>query len=412
MVIVFGDPKGLDVVTREIGGLNWFRENGGALLIAVDRNDRGRLADLKVRVGPEWYECSQWGLANAYRGDPRFLYIKTDKAPPHPIFAGLSRGLAAHYPCPLWLAPDCAFQVLCKYPDGHYRWPTGMGPLWDAPYIAGTKADSRPDQRVLIIPGHSLFMNGLVAQLDKPGRDCDNFLFAKNCVRWLTDDGQRKHVLFIVDGKVVTDLKLPLAPLPIPPVRFINQLLRTIEEDNLFNRWLIESLPKDRILRWVLGGGFVLLLVLGLARLLRGKLPLPLGPLLRRRVTDLQSAPPLIAQRRQAVLAHGNLWEAARTLARQCFEGDALRRPAAPPVAARGRAAERSRLNTLVGLLWQLAYGPPQTVRLPQFTALLQALTRVQTALAAGELLPWAAAPPRSDRPQPPRPAASAAGNP
>src|SRR5213079_2893719 len=119
-----------------------------------------------------------------------------------------------------------------------------------------------------------------------------------------------------------------------------------------------------------------------LSRLARRRLPLPVGPLLRRRVAALLGAPPLIARRHGAVLRDGNLWEAANVLARQCFEGTALRAPADPPHAVRGSADQRQYLDALVGRLWHLAYGPPQPVLLPEFAALVRALETVRTALA------------------------------
>src|SRR5205085_11426993 len=50
----------------------------------------------------------------------------------------------------------------------------------ELPFIVGTGSESGPRERVILIPGHGMFMNGLMVQTDN-----DNWEFSQNCIRWL-----------------------------------------------------------------------------------------------------------------------------------------------------------------------------------------------------------------------------------
>jgi hypothetical protein len=406
LIIVFGDLEVLDQINRaRPGGLARFRKDGGAILIASDRDDFGRLRDFHLATSStRIYAPRQDDLA--YKGNTNMPLVKPSQFLPHPIFPGLKKGLATNLPSRLDRFPRSDLQVLCRF-DLRCWDQTGKRDLNEhgrevgAPLILGSGADAGPDDRVLFIAGHGMFINGMLAQQDN-----DNLEFGNNCVRWLTNLGQRKKVLFIVEGEVVKKLALPVAepPLPpIPPVPLINALLRAAEEVNLFNELFLEFYPKGDVLRWVAVLGSVLLGVAALGRLLRGRLPAGMDLLLRQRLAPLLGAPPLLVLRHRAAL-RGNLWEAANALARQCFEGAALRKPEVPPVATHGPPEVRQRLNDLVRHLWRVAYGPPRVVLLPAFAALLAALDAVQRALANGPLAyPIAGPPAAAARPEPPR---------
>ena len=51
---------------------------------------------------------------------------------------------------------------------------------------------------MLLLPDHSVFINSMMLQNDNA-----NFRFAQNTVRWLTNNGTRRRVLFLDDGDVV-----------------------------------------------------------------------------------------------------------------------------------------------------------------------------------------------------------------
>ena len=44
VLMIFGDPAGIDEAARHLGGLSQFRGRGGAILIATDRPDETRLS--------------------------------------------------------------------------------------------------------------------------------------------------------------------------------------------------------------------------------------------------------------------------------------------------------------------------------------------------------------------------------
>jgi hypothetical protein len=397
LVIVFGDLGVLDDIQqtpwhkRQLPWAGWrqFLDNGGAVLIASDRHD--------IRL-TQYFDVETFNLqvraplleGLMYRDNPLLPLVKTPQD--HIIFKGLNKGLATNKPSCLRARQGSGLQVLCRFDEQILSDRPDLSEMVDGrrvlpPLMVGSGADAPARGRVLIIAGHGMFINGMMFPTDN-----DNLTFANNCIRWLTDDGKRKrtHVLFVVDNKAVTELALPRPrpPLPpFPPVPLLNQILRIVEEQNLFNEALLLFVPKEAVVRWVLLGGAALLLVLALVRLAGRRLPLALGPLPRLSLTALLGLPPLATLRRGVVLRDGNLWEAARVLARQCFEGKALRRPDIPPRAATGPPDQRLRLEALVRHLWHLAYGEEaRPVLLPEFARLLEALAEVQAALAGGAL--------------------------
>jgi hypothetical protein len=133
-----------------------------------------------------------------------------------------------------------------------------------------------------------------------------------------------------------------------------------------------------------------LLLLYGLVRLAkarhRGELAaFPLAVAVGR----LAPARTALQQRHQDMLRAGSVWEAARALARQCFEAAGIPpgAPGEPPpqVTAAGGWWERWRLRRQVRRLWQLAYGrAPVRVSASEFMRLAAEMERVKVALAGG----------------------------
>jgi len=387
LVIVFGETQTLPQARLTGQWLEDFRARGGAVLIASDRPDDSLLLPWGLRISGKLVHQSKEAAYREHEGCPiidRFTDVR------YPLFQGLAGRLATNQPS--YLIPDNThLQVLARFPpncwtprDRGVR--EGLG--GQAIFIAASNQALNPRERVLVIAGHGVFMNGMMVQSDN-----DNFRFACNCVRWLTDEGKRKRVLFLEEGTVQGSFDAPLKELPlppIPPIQVVNKIIRGLEEENLFNRLL------DRIREGIWRGVALLLsgllLVYGLARLLRARHATESGvPLLAGGIVPTAADLPVMNQRYRDVVRGGNLWEAARGLARTCFDkvGEPWQGHQAGHVPAMVMAAgwrKRLRLARQVRQLWGLAHGRPVTVTPGQFARVAAQVQEVQTALADGTL--------------------------
>ena len=374
VLIVFGDPLVLKEATPHFHGLGEFRRKGGAILIATDRFDWGRLNELGVTVRGWGVEANDPALAfQSQKACPVFRRLGNLR---HPLFRGLSRDLVTNSPSYLVFLRETNLQPLVRFPPGCITWEKAP-PTDTLTFIAASRAAN--GDRVLVIAGHGIFMNGML------GLDADNFAFARNCVEWLSEKGKRKYALLIEEGRVMKSFDVPLAQLPLPPLKAISGIVRGLEDENFFNRLLLDNVPRARLLRYLFLGASGLLLFYGLHRLIRahhrGETA---APRLTTKVDQQAGAEaPLVARRNDAALREGNCYEAARDLARLCFEGEGGEPPAAPPVAQRGGR----RLRRDVERLWRLAYGgTPTPVAPAEFAALVAQAERVQAALDGGAL--------------------------
>jgi len=386
LLVVFGETQSLDKADITPHRLDAFLAQGGAVLIASDRPDAGLLRSWGLSIPGKLVHQNEQAAYRLEEGCPLLDHFTE---PRHPLFQGLTRGLATNQPSYL-VQVNLSLQVLATFPrtcwiaqDHGVR--VGLGDF--APYIAGSDRSANSPGRMLVIAGHGAFMNGMMAQPDN-----DNLIFACNCVRWLTEGGKRKRVLFLEEGTVQGSFDVPLQQLPLPPIpssQIINKIVRGLEEENFFNRLLANYLdPIKRTLVLLLSG---LLLVYGLARLLRARQPIEPGvPLLAGGTLPAQAELPVMNQRYRDVVRGGNLWEAARDLARSCFDkvgepwhGHAARVP--PMVVAVGWR-RRLRLARKVRHLWELAHGQPLPVLPGQFARVAADVREVQAALAAGTL--------------------------
>jgi hypothetical protein len=393
VLIVFGDPDGLREVLPHIGGLRKFRRTGGAVLIASDRPDGGQLAAFGVAISGRPVVVTQRGL----RAVPPLAYQDHETCPvlyglgnlwQHPpIFQGLDRGLVTNQPSrvfvPRWVneagpkIPDREqLQPLVRFPDGCEV--KGKGVPQNGLTLIAAPPEGNGD-RVLVIAGHGVFMNGML------GLDADNFTFARNCVEWLSEKGKRKYALLVEEGRVLKSFDVPLVQLPLPPLKAISGIVRGLEDENFFNRLLLDNVPRERLLHYLFLGASGLLLFYGLHRLIRahhrGETAAPrVAVSVEKHTGDVT---PLVARRNAAALREGNCYEAARDLARLCFEGEGGEPPAAPPAVRRGGR----RLRREVARLWRLAYGgTPTPVAPAEFDALLAQAERVRDALEDGAL--------------------------
>jgi hypothetical protein len=425
LLIVLGET---DVLDRVPGGLREFLERGGAALVATDRAVPTRLAEFgvtvtgnQVRLPPnnvftsyhDIEECPMLipavGASPALLATPGlpgggllgFLNVATNR----PSYLQARRNLPQGLTVLVNLPPACQTTDA----DGRRRFspfPLKFG-------IGGTVGAGR----LLVLADHSLFINDMMLQPDN-----NNIDFTYNCLDWLTaGEEPRNRVLFVEEGELQTAFDIPLkeVPLPLPPeealVSLADDALARMEQENAFNKLLLDLVPFETV--WV---ALVLLLTgllacYGFYRLSQARHRVDLwAPLLETVLARHAPAQTLMEQRHRALLGRGNLWEPARALVREWFEGvgaaPAGGSAAGPPLRAAGSWWRRWALDRKVRRLWRLAYGAtPVPVAPQEFARLLASLEEVKAALASGALalepVPVAAEPSR--RPVPARPGAN-----
>ena len=170
--------------------------------------------------------------------------------------------------------------------------------------------------------------------------------------------GAASDCLFVNDGAVAANYDVPLGGIPVPTARLINQILHHMEREGLFDRIAQAFLPRSLVFQAVLMGSTLFLAIYAFWRVWAKRHEIPA----RRRCCPSRwhKASPKNpgGPARRALLNENNLWEVARSLARQCFERHGVGGPTPPEVQARGSNAERRRRRAVLAL-WKLAFGPP-----------------------------------------------------
>ncbi|MCI0681750.1 MAG: hypothetical protein L0Y71_06575 [Gemmataceae bacterium] len=400
LIVVFGDLAPVDAIAQQVN------LEQHAILLASDRAS-GRYE--RQGFGWRWVESrlTRWRLKimglevqvapdDAYKQKRTNPFLKPKHTSPnHPIFGGLSVGLATNRPSVL-VSDGSDLRLLAEFPPSAFGGKRRPGPWGDemTGYMFGARADS--EQRVLIIAGHGVFMNGMIAQ-----KDNDNGLFTINTIRWLRGPhNRRKYALMIDNRRVIDSFDLPLTRLPdvpLPPVQVINQMLRELENEGVFNRFLEEVVGWPLVLRFAILVGTIGILLYGFYRLF---------PLRRRHesvplIVGLQPGrwgkQSLLAMRQWEWLEQDNLWEASQALARQWFMDHAMVKvplwdeaaaAAPPPMHVTGGWLTRKRLAQQVQALWGFAIrDPSQTVSQREFDHLMKILTALDDAARAGRLV-------------------------
>jgi len=381
LLIVFRRTDKLPLVAHQVGGLKKFREQGGAILIASHLPAEGPLRDeLKASINGRRVFVDPWGRLEGYQGHDNCPILQNAEELRSFLPAGSQRKIATNGPSFVTLLDDSPLQILATFPSEcvaeNFPRPQDLR----LPYIVGTGPE---EQRapVLVLGGHGVFLNCMLARR----HDNDNAIFTVDCLRRLTAGGGRKYALFIDDGWVVGSFDVPLIRPPLPIVTLINAGLRKLEEEDAFNQLIQDNVPHEQLLKWLLLGVSGLLGLYGFGRLVRAQLRGEIKvPLVAARVAQDASEQPAVARRQEAAVEHGNCWEAARDLARLCFEGHAAaaQQPPTPPVPVR----RNRRLQREVERLWRVAYGEPLPVSPAAFAVLVPMMARVRAALDDGAL--------------------------
>lgn len=407
LIVVFGTLKPLENFFKSADTpLGWPSLDDYAFLLASD-HPTGRIASPMLQKAGYQVRDSHleyWNLmipdaqvwqpeADAYQGKTRCPLLKPDQLRhEHPVFRGIFKGIATNRPAFL-RGQKPKLQLLVDFP---WNCRSTLGRDFGGPndgYVFGS--DGASQQRTLILAGHGVFMNGMLAQDDN-----DNGLFTINTIRWLRGpDNKRKYALMIHDGKVIDSFDLPLTQLPnipLPPVQVINQMLRELENEGVFNRFLEEVVGWPVVLRFAILVGTIAIFIYGFYRLFpmryrHESVPLivghPPGPTTNRSLTTL---------RQWELLTQDNLWEPAQALARQWFIDHAQVHaplwdradPSPPLVEVRGGWMVRRRLTQQVHALWEFAIRDPgRSVSQREFGRLTDMLAALDEAARDGRIV-------------------------
>jgi hypothetical protein len=399
LLVVFGKTEVLNNIP---GGLSNFLDRGGAVLVATDQNSSRTTKTLGITVHGAAVLAPRGA---GYRNEENCpLLTGEDFDEGLPPFREVKR-IATNRPSYLGRVPEIS--VVARFPPTCFAPPSA--PLRDHPLPFAALLD-RQGGRVLALADHSIFIDEMMLQ-----KDNDNFNFAFNCVQWLAaPEGRRSprrdRILFVYDGEIITDFGPPLPELPDPPIPPLhvagNRILTELESKNIFNRLILDQVSLERVLQVLFVVLSLGLVAYGLARLRRARhRPEPAAPLAVRGMPLRSPFLSVVAQRHQALVAEGNVWEAARALARQFFDSAAGLRPqgpspgapyhgrvaaavgAPPQVVLSGDGRGDRPLADQVRHLWHLAYDAvPTRVSPRQLEEIIAQLDAVKAALRRGTL--------------------------
>lgn len=400
LLVVLGDATFLN---RNHEAFSQFIQKGGSVLIATDRPGPEKWQDLLgVRVGESRSSSNSFVYCNregdwVYQGNVNCPFARPLGALGEVLLGNAPR-VATNRPGYLSCDQQAMLQPFAGFPlDGECVTENGT-PLQvggeNPKHVLAAGGQREGDGRVLVIADHSIFINDMMLR-----DDLDNIQFAANCLAWLNGGTLRSRVLLVEEGAIQTNLQEEFLP-PLPPpealIPLLNEGLHGLQRENLFNRILDPFW--ERILLGVAALLTFFLVAYGWSRLGRSRYREASGsPPLEKLLTRQATSAAVVELRHQAMLKEGNLWEAARALARQCFDG-AFRDTAAvelsqlaaewgepPRVLVSGGWWRRWRLGKQARRLWQLAYDPlPVAVSAREFTQLVHEARAVRTALADG----------------------------
>jgi hypothetical protein len=400
VIIVLGETAPLEQLEKRFGR-GWLRKfvaDGGALMVATDRASSPALANnFGVGVaGGELLRLSEVGPA-AYQGVAACPFLRGLPGARPALFQpptlprGETAAVAANLPSQLEFTSrklPGEVDVLASLPRGCTDGTTRYG-LFTPPFAVGGELGRG---KLLILADHSVFINDMMVQPDN-----GNLAFGFRCADWLregNDDRRRDRVLFYDEGAARTDLDVPVKPLPVPPIPpvegllpLVDETLHGLERENAFNRTLLHYVDPEQVWQGVAVVLSVLLALYGFVRLgLFRQRHDTSSPTLARALERQALTGAALERRYDELLREGNLWEAARALARQLFEEAGAGAEGPPAVAARGGWWRRWRWERRVRHLWAVAHAAPVHVSPRRFAALVAEVKEVRAALADGTL--------------------------
>ena len=256
--------------------LNKFSLEGGAILVASGHNDQGRLRfcgtaiDGMVVQQSYHIDLEQDDDANPFQGDSRCPLVNNFPDPRHFLVAGLGfgSGLAtngpsvlvgakgpqllsdvARFPNNCWtevgerlVIPYAPKRILHGEITGKF---STFAQLKDAVYVKAAQAE-RSRGPIIVAAGEGVFFNGMLLTSE------ENRRFALNCRDFLLSDGQRRHLLFIRDGREIKsfdipppyDAKMPqIPPMPTPTTKLVNKVLFRLQGEGILQRLLSGLMP-------------------------------------------------------------------------------------------------------------------------------------------------------------------------
>jgi hypothetical protein len=404
VAVVLGDPAGLEKIP---GGLDYFLRNGGAVLFATDRRAWNTpLQSYNVRITGEILACDD--RSKIYRDSKVCPFIEPTLADSDGLFGDQKR-IATNVTS--YIAPDVngfpvvfPVPVLANLPSACWRLNSRWEPVQQfpqqMPFAVGGPVGR--GGRLLVLADHSVFINRMMQQTDN-----DNRQFGFRVAAWLNKPDKRKKILFVEDGVVQGGVKaeqlqaLPLPPdIPKPSLDALfgvgNQLLGDLEQEDVFNKVLVDKMPPRWLTRWLLILLTVLLAYYGFARSRRGRHRVEVAaPLLAVAVKRGKPSASAIELRHHSLVTGNNLWEPARALARQFFEtalGIGLASPTTgrarlPPFQVQQRGLRGWLMAQRVRRMWRFAHQPvPQPVTMRQFRKFARKVADLKDAVAQGRI--------------------------
>lgn len=396
----------------ELGGdpeaLRTYLRRGGMAFIATDRTTGPLLLRaFGVRVNGGYRRARR--PAQGYLGKPECPFVRVSRNGVGPLVGNLRR-IATNVPSSIELTPNLPDALGVRRP-----WAYLPGVMNDAQ--AGSEAslfgvltkewgpENAKASYALILADQSIFINGMMLPSAHAGND--NLAFASAIIRWLkAAGGERSSVLYMENGQVVTDFNnlddwlqslnnppVPRVPdLPTPPVAVMNTLLQGLEQENFFNRMLLDNVPYKQIIARVGGTLAVCVVLYCIYRATRARDHTePRDPVF---ASEVAAANPLATPtelRRQAMIREGALWELARKATRHAFLrfGFAEADFRAPPPRVDDSGPSRHRRARLENVqhLWSIAQREtPRPLTPAQFSAIIKQIHDLETAVADGTL--------------------------
>jgi hypothetical protein len=373
ILVVFGDTTLLESRPREI---RRFLNQGGAVLVATDRPTRA-LAGVGVTVTGTVVHSAEFPLTHDGSPDRPIVMAGQSKNSP---FANVSGPIVANRPSFLTMARG-APPTLAWLPPGCRSGQTTY--VRALPFAAGGMLGQG---RLLVLADHSVFVNGLML-----APNTGNFEFAYQTIQWLREGG-RDRALYLDEGQIVSDFSVPLQTLPdlpISPVELGNHLIAAMEDDDLFNRVLLENVSLDRIKK-----GWLLTLTVALAALAfyrflhAGQSTDTRVPLLSTNLASVDGDESHLAARAEDRVASGDYSGVAADLARAALEDVGLRYLEMDPTLRifGGRWIKHAWMRSIERLA-RIARGPRRAMTRRQFARVAADAKTIRDAAHAGILV-------------------------